>query len=124
MLIRPHLADVLQGERLRKRSQIAHAVIKDADLPIPSEEVKDAFGRLAKMADYRNILAHNAPNWNVYAHDEDPNDLRVALELRSHRGHQTTLVEVLDRADEAKELAAAMMNLYRDIYRCLNPAEE
>lgn len=120
------LANVLAEERLQKRAKAALAAIQDAGIQPEGIVIEDLFGRLKKLADYRNILAHNAPMIVLYEYSstsiENDSTYEMAIELTSARGMSTTLTEVQERATEAKNLSAEMLRLFEAIVRKKNPA--
>lgn len=115
------LAKLLSEERLQKRATAALAAIQDANIQPEGIVVEDLFARLKKLADYRNILAHNAPMLTLYEHppttiNEDAT-YEMAIELASPKGKSTTLAEVKAQADEARNLSAEMLRLFEAIIR-------
>lgn len=116
LLVTPHLADLINEERLDKRSRAAHAAIKDERLTISPEFVDGVFKRLKDLANYRNILAHNAPMLSVYESTGDSNEISLAIELTTHKGKETTLDEIWARAEDARELDADMLRLFQQIF--------
>ncbi len=119
------LASFLSEERLQKRAKAALAAIQDANIQPEGIVVEDLFERLRKLADYRNILAHNAPMLTLYEYPptaiEKDSTYELAIELASPKGRSTTLVEVKERAVEARNLSAEMHRLFEAIVRTKAP---
>lgn len=122
-LVGPHLAEVIAEERLQKRSRAAEAAVKDLELGIDEAEIDQLFARLRQLADYRNVLAHNAPMVQVYEHttggSAEDLDYQMRIELRSRKGRKTSLEEIQTQTLEAEELSERLALLLTKISRKL-----
>lgn len=117
-LIRPKLAAVVSDGPLKQRSKCAKAALLDAKLPIPPEQIESVFTRLASMADFRNILAHNAPMVAVYEYQRAGNiepELEVVIELANRKGETTPLARIREQAEAARALSESMCELFKQI---------
>jgi hypothetical protein len=122
-LVPSNRAAVINEEALKKRSKAAKAAFKDANLTIPIQEVDAIFFRLDDLANFRNLLAHNAPMECLYetkfADVTKPTKYSVAIELQSRRGkgRTTDLEEIKKNVLAARQLSADMMAQWEMIVR-------
>jgi hypothetical protein len=115
-LVPSNLAEVINEDTLlKKRIKAAKAAFRDANLSIPIQEVDAIFKRLDVLAEFRNILAHNAPMACLYetkfADVTKTTKYEIAIELQSRKrmGKKTDLSEIQRNALVARQLSADMM---------------
>lgn len=114
LLYSPGAADLIGKERLLKRSQFAEAAIRDARFSVNQAELASAFKALKDLAEFRNILAHNAPMLTVYFDGAEAD--RALIELRARGGKAATLGEISVRAGEARALSGRLLRLFQALH--------
>jgi hypothetical protein len=112
-LLPTNVATLVGKERLQKRSEFVQAAIKDATLSVPPQLVQGVFTRLGQLAEFRNLLAHNAPVTNVVG--SSVKDWRPEIQL-IHKERQVTLDEIRAKAEDARELESEMEQLFLSMY--------
>jgi hypothetical protein len=116
-LLPPRVSAVVSQQMLESRGKVAKAAIEDAQLGISDERLKDVFERLADLAAFRNIVAHNPPMFAIYQAVDDPEEVKVVVEMVNSRNpnKQPSLARLQERHKEAQELCRLMSNLHSEI---------
>jgi len=115
LLYSPGAADLIGKERLLKRSQFVEAAIRDGQFSVDLVESSSAFKALKDLADFRNILAHNAPMLTVYFAGDEVD--RALIELRSRGGKGASLDEIGGKTGEARALSRRLMQVFEALHK-------
>ena len=98
---------------LESRAGIARAALEDSDLDYPRTTLPGIFSRLRQLSEFRNLVAHNPPQWAFKGGSDGAWEVDTELVSARNPTKSTDLDELRQMTQEAEALHSQMQLISR-----------
>ena len=118
-LLPPGVVDAMNDLQIDRKSKIVQAALIEVDMGMTEAQVNHIFKRFAKLASFRNLIAHKPPMIAIYemGNKDGDQNLRSVVELVSRRdpNKRTTVAEINERIGDVMKVGIDMIEIRRQL---------